>query len=148
MGLLSAVGSGPVALDTAVFIYFFEEHPRYLSLVEPLFSAIDAGRLKAVTSSLTLLETLVMPLRQGNAALAGTYESYLTRGRGLRLIRMDLLVLRAAAHLRAAARLKTPDSLQVATAQLTGSTAFITNDGRLPALPGLPVLCLEDFLPG
>lgn len=30
MGLIEDVGGGPVALDTAPFIYFIEEHPRYL----------------------------------------------------------------------------------------------------------------------
>lgn len=56
MGLLSDLGGGPVALDSSIFIYFIEEHPIYLPVVEPLFEAIDAGELEAVTSSLTLLE--------------------------------------------------------------------------------------------
>ncbi len=43
MGLIEELGSGPVALDTAIFIYFIEEHPIYLPLLEPVFQAIDAG---------------------------------------------------------------------------------------------------------
>src|SRR5215210_1214987 len=56
LGLLSDLGGGPVALDSSIFIYFIEEHPIYLPVVEPLFEAIDAGELEAVTSSLTLIE--------------------------------------------------------------------------------------------
>jgi len=37
MGLMADVGRGPVGVDTAIFIYFIEEHPRFLPLVEPLF---------------------------------------------------------------------------------------------------------------
>lgn len=71
----SALGSGPVALDTAVFIYFVEEHPQFMPMVEPLFEAIDRGQIAAVTSSVTLLEVLVVPLRRGDTALAGQYDS-------------------------------------------------------------------------
>ena len=46
MGLLSDLGRGRVALDTSIFIYFIEEHPVYLPLVEPLFEALDAGVLE------------------------------------------------------------------------------------------------------
>src|SRR5207237_401560 len=63
VGLIEDLGRGPVTLDTAVFIYFMEEHPRYLSVVEPVFAAMDGARLQAVTSGVTLLETLVLPYR-------------------------------------------------------------------------------------
>ena len=41
MGLIDELGAGPVALDTSVFIYFIEEHPQYLPVVEPVFAAVD-----------------------------------------------------------------------------------------------------------
>ncbi len=61
MGLIERLLPGPVALDTSIFIYWLEEDPRFLPVVEPLFEAIDEERLRALTSGLTLLETLVMP---------------------------------------------------------------------------------------
>jgi hypothetical protein len=70
VGLVKELGAGPVALDTAPFIYLIEEHPQYLPIVRPVFKAIAAGTLPAVTSGLTLLETLVQPYRVGNAVLA------------------------------------------------------------------------------
>lgn len=79
MGLLEALRSGPVALDTVIFIYFIEEHPGYLPLVEPVFHAIDAGQIPATTSTLTPMETLVVPYRNGDSALAERYETILTR---------------------------------------------------------------------
>ena len=33
MGLMADLGRGPVAIDTAIFIYFIEEHPKFLPLI-------------------------------------------------------------------------------------------------------------------
>jgi hypothetical protein len=65
VGLIREIGKGPLALDTAIFIYFIEEHPRFLPVLDLIFAAIDAGRLPAVASSLTLLEVLVIPYSAG-----------------------------------------------------------------------------------
>jgi len=146
LGLLSDLGSGPVALDTSIFIYLIEEHPIYLPLVEPLFEAIDAGELEAVTSSLTLLEVLVVPFRFGNAVLIDRYETLLTKSRGLRLVDLDRDFLRFVAQVRASTRAKTPDAMQLAAAMAAGCPVFVTNDGRIPNVSGLRILRLEDYL--
>ena len=56
MGLIEDVGAGPVGIDTAVFIYFIEEEPRFLAHILPLFEGADRGKRELVTSALTLLE--------------------------------------------------------------------------------------------
>jgi predicted nucleic acid-binding protein len=147
LGLLSDLGESPVALDSSIFIYFIEEHPTYLPLVDPVFEAIAAGDLEVVTSSLTLLETLVIPFRFGNTVLLDRYEVVLTKSRGVRLIELDRGFLRAAAHLRAATRAKTPDSIQATAALVAGCRVLLTNDGRFPRVPGVQVLQLDDYLP-
>lgn len=146
MGLLSDLGGGPVALDSSVFIYFIEEHPIYLPLVEPLFEAIDAGELEAVTSSLTLLEVLVIPFRFANAALIDRYETLLTKSGGLRIVDLDRDFLRSVAQVRASTRAKTPDAMQLAAAMAAGCPVFLTNDDRIPDVPGLRVLQLAAYL--
>ena len=146
MGLTEDLGRGPVALDTAVFIYFIEESPTFLRLAESIFLAIDAGSLLAVTSTLTLLETLVVPIRAGSTRLAQRYENLLTQSRGLYLMDLDRPVLRRAAEVRALEGLKIPDALQVAAALETGCTAFVTNDRQIPTIEDLRVLQLQDYL--
>jgi predicted nucleic acid-binding protein len=137
---------GPVGLDSSVFIYLVEEHPRYLPIVRPLFEAIDAGRLSAVTSSLTLMEVLVVPLRTENVLLARRYDEMLARTRGLRLADIDHLHVRNAAQLRAQwPKLRTPDALQLAAALLGGCSSFVTNDERLPAIGGLKMIKVKDY---
>ena len=147
MGLIQDIGKGPVALDTVAFIYLIEEHTKFLPVLEPVFAAIDSGRLNAVTSSLTLLEVLVIPYRAGDRALADRYEHILAHGRGLEMRQIDRAQLRAAAYLRAAHRgIRTPDAIQLAAALAAGCSAFLTNDRDLPPIPGLAVLQLRDYL--
>lgn len=146
MGLIGDLDGGPVGLDTAIFIYFIEEHPRFLPLVESIFLALDQGRLIGMTSAVTLLETLVVPMRAGNLPLAERYESILSNSRGLRLIDIDRPLVRLAAQIRALEGLKTPDDLQIAAALRSGCTTFLTNDRKIPAVGGLQILQLHDSL--
>jgi predicted nucleic acid-binding protein len=146
VGLIEDLSPGPVALDTQVFIYFIEEDDRFLPLVKPLFEAIDHGALPAAVSALTLMEVLVVPYRNGNAALADRYEAFLTNSRGLRFVDIDSSLLKTAAQLRATTRLKPPDAIQVAAAIAGGCRAFLTNDRKIPSMPGLTVLQLKSYL--
>ena len=142
MGVIDEIGSGGVALDTAIFIYLIEEHPRFLPEILPLFRLADEGKRELITSALTLLEVLVVPYRAGNRLLAERYEALLTRSRGIRLIDLSRDQLRAAAQLRAATGVKTPDALHLVAAMSAGCTTFLTNDRRLPPVPGLRILQL------
>ncbi len=146
MEIADVVGAGPVALDTVAFIYFIEDHPRFVPLLEPLFVEADRGRRTLVTSALTLLEVLVVPYRVGDLPLAARYEALLTRSRGVRLIDLERAQLRVAAHLRALHRVRTPDALQLAAAVSARCTAFVTNDRALPAIEGLRVIQLEEWV--
>ncbi len=146
MGLIDDLQPGPVALDTAVFIYFIEEDGRFLDVVKPVFSAMDRGVLECVTSGLTLLEVLVAPYRADNLPLAERYEALLIRSRGLRLVDLDRSVLKSAALLRARLRLNPPDAIQIAAALAARCTAFVTNDRKIPAMPGLRIVQLRDYL--
>jgi len=145
VGLIKDLATGNIGVDTAVFIYFIEEHPRFLPLILPLFRGADEGKRALVTSALTLLEVLVVPYRAGNSPLAERYEALLTRGRGVRLVDLSHDHLRAAAQLRAATGVKTPDAIQLVAAIGAGCTTFVTNDRRLPSIPGLRIVKLSSY---
>ena len=89
MGIIKDIGQRPVCLDTVIFIYFIEEHVKYLKIIEPIFEAIDKGLLKAVTSGITLLETLVIPLRAKDDELVSQYSYLLTESKGLKMVDLD-----------------------------------------------------------
>jgi len=142
VGLIERLGPGPIAVDAAIFIYLIEEHAVYLPEVEPLFEQAAAGRRELVTSSLTLLELLVVPYRSGNRRLAAQYEAILTQGRGIKMIDISLEHLRIAAQLRASTKISTPDALQFAAALDQRCRVFLTNDRRVPDVEGLRVVTL------
>jgi predicted nucleic acid-binding protein len=145
LGLTTDLGRGRIGVDTAIFIYWIEEEPRFLPLVEPLFEQVAAGAREIVTSALTLLEVLVVPYRAGNADLAERYQELLTNSRGIAVIDLSRDQLRNAARLRAATGVKTPDALQLAAATSAGCTAFLTNDRRIPTIRGMRILQLGDY---
>ncbi len=134
---------GPVALDTSLFIYYIEEHPEYMVHILPLFEAIAGGAIKAATSALTLLETLVVPLRKGDRVLTDQYEAILTNSANLVLVQPSVPILRRAAELRAATAIRTPDAIHLATAIEVNCRAFVTNDHRIRPVDSIEIIQLS-----
>lgn len=66
-----------VGLDTAPLIYFREQNPNYLEMMRLFFRSFGRGDFRMVTSTVTLVEVLVHPLRQGNTILAQEYREIL-----------------------------------------------------------------------
>lgn len=135
-----------VGLDSSIFIYYFEDHPRYQALCKEIFDLLETQTLRAVTSVVSLIEVLVQPIRQGNQALRARYEQYLCFGPSLTLRSLDTDVAQKAAQLRARYQLRTPDAIQIATAIEYGSHLFLTNDDRLRKVAEVEVLVLERWL--
>lgn len=86
---------------------------------------------RVVTSILTLIEVLIHPLRQGNSRLADEYRRILLHADNVEAIPVSAAIAEEAAQLRARHNLRTPDSIQIATAIVSGATAFLTNDTQL-----------------
>ena len=68
MGELTLPPAGPVYADAQIFIYSVEKHPIYAPLLRPLWESVARGDLEVVSSELTLLESLVGPLKTGASA--------------------------------------------------------------------------------
>ncbi len=140
-------GHSIVGLDTAVFIYHLEAHPRYLPLTRALLGQIEQGKPQGVLSPVTLMEITVRPWRLGRESLARQYEVLLTTFPHMHVVNVDRHVARRAAQLRARYDLRSPDALIAATALAQGATAFVTNDRRFSRLASLlDVIRLDDFL--
>jgi len=108
MAWLNALLGTVVGLDTAPLIYFIEKHPKYTPLVRPFFEAVERGDIQVVTSTLTLTEVLVHPLRQGNQTLVGEYFRILLYARNLTVLPVSPWIAAEAARIRAAHGVRTP----------------------------------------
>ena len=135
-----------VGLDMAIFIYHLQTHPRYLPLTRELLNGIEAGRQRAVTSTVTVMELTVRPWQLRQPAIAREYEALLVHFPHLVVADVTRDVTRRATQLRARYRLRPADALQAATALVHGATALVSNDLQLARLaPALDVIILDDF---
>ena len=143
MATLNLPDSGTVYLDTSGFIYSVERVEPYRTLLEPMWHRARDGQFVVVTSELTVLETLVKPIRDENSAAETLFRS-LFEAKELSLIPVSRSILEIAAGIRADVGLKAPDAIHVATAVQEGCSVFLTNDGDLRRVRNLPVVMLDE----
>lgn len=146
MGLIDEIRGLRVFVDTAVFIYFIERDPKYLNTVKPVFLEIEAGNIDAITSTITLLEVLVLPFRKSNQELVDNYTNLILNSDHLTTYEIFHEVSVQASRLRARYSIRTPDAIQIAVALLYGAQAFLTNDASLGAVQDIKVFILNEYL--
>jgi predicted nucleic acid-binding protein len=143
VGLLTLPATGLVYADAQIAIYSADARVVYAPVCRPLWQ--EAGHL-VVTSELTLMETLIGPLRRGDTALAIRREE-LWRQPNTRMLPITEAVLREAARLRSLhTALKTPDAIHAATALVHGCALFVTNDTGFRRVAGLQLAILDDVI--
>ena len=145
MGPLTLPTHGPVYLDANGFIYSVELVDPYRTLLEPLWQQARAGEFDVASSDITVLETLVKPLREGDEVVEMLLRSMFD-AREVSLVPATRELWEGAARIRADTGLKTPDALHAATALSIGCTLFITNDTDFRRVEGLPIVVLDDLI--
>ena len=144
MGSLILPTGGSVYVDANAIIYSVERVEPYSSLLAPMWEEARAGQFTLASSELVALETLVGPLRDGNARLELLFRSILAAAE-VDLIPATLATWEEAARIRAETGLATPDAVHASTALRTGCALFITNDSDFRRVEGLPIVVLEDL---
>ena len=145
MGTLTLPSAGLVYFDANPVIYSVEKHPIYWPILQTVWQAAAGKTLAIVSSDLVLMESLIGPLKSGDIALVNAYEQLFQQAQ-TRLLPITHPILREAARLRAATKLRTPDALHAATSQQAGCGLFVTNDVGFRGVPGLPLVILDDLL--
>lgn len=140
-----------VALDTCPIIYYLQEHPRYINLVNNLFSLMARGSITGVISAVSLIEVLVKPIRDQQMDLAVQYRDNLLSAPYLQFYPLEERISEKTAVLRAkyygnGKKLKVPDAVQLATAVCAEADLFITNDSNFRELTEVEILIIEDCL--
>ena len=145
MGSLTLPTGGSVYVDAYAIIYSVERVEPYHGLLAPMWEEARAGRFTLASGELVALETLIRPLRDDNARLEMLFRSILASAE-MDLIPATVATWEAAARIRAATGLATPDALHAATALSAGCTLFITNDTDFRRVEGLPIGVLDDLI--
>ncbi len=144
MGWVEDLHGKTVGLDTSPLIFFIEKHPVYADVVRPFFQAVDRGEIHVVTSTVTLLEVLVHPIRRKDESLAHQYNDILLTSPHIFTMPVTPVTAQLAAELRADYKLKTPDAIQLAVAMTNNAAAFLTNDRDYGSVPSIDVIKLHD----
>ena len=145
MGQLMLPTEGSVYVDANAIIYSVERVEPYRELLAPMWEGARAGRFTLASSELVALETLIRPLRDGNARLEMLFRSILA-AEEMDLIPATLATWEDAARLRATTGVATSDALHAATALGAGCSLFITNDSDFRRVNGLPLIVLDDLV--
>jgi len=135
-----------IGLDSMVFIYLFELNREHLEEARRVLREVEAGTLRAVTSTLTLTEIMVKPLREGRKNEALDYAFTIENFPNLTVKAPDVAIAIKAAELRAVYDIKTPDALHLATAITSGAEVFVSQDVGLKRVKEIAVCPLRDAL--
>ena len=145
MGQIALPRHGAIYLDASAIIYSVERIDPYFTILAPAWRQAEAGQFLVVCSELVIAETLVRPMREGNADLEGAFRSVFAAPE-VQLVATTRQIWEDTARLRAETGLKTPDALHAATAMREGCSLFITNDTDFRRVEGLPTVVLDDLL--
>jgi len=145
MGWVDELRGKTVGLDTAPLIFYIEDHPVFADRLEPFFQLVESGDIQLVTSTVTLLEVLVMPLKRGDERLAHDYNDFLVSSPNVTTLPVSPAIAQIAAELRATTKLQTPDAIHLATALQHQATAFLTNDRDFGDTRSLKILRIGDL---
>ncbi len=135
-----------VALDTSIFIYKLDPSPRYITLARRVFDWIEQSDCQAVTSTITMTELLVRPIRELNRKEVDAIQGFLTIFPNLEWIASDLEIASTAAEIRAHHNLKVADALQAATAIHASASGLIANDAVFRRVPAFETLLFDELL--
>ncbi len=131
-----------IGLDTNVFIYQFDKHPRFGPKTKRVFNLLANNKLRAVTNFITLTELL--SVKATPKKIEGLKNLFLNTP-NLKIFEVDLAISLESARLRRKYAFRLPDSIQLATALYSKAQAFLTNDQGLKRFKELPVLLLDNM---
>ena len=137
---------GRIAIDSRIFIYELEANSTYSLFSNRVFDWLERPGSSAITSTITMVELLVQPYRDGDRGRVDDCFGILARFPNLRWVAPDLDVADLAARMRARYRLKTPDAVQAATAIHESVSGFLTNDPGFRRVAEMDVFLLDDVL--
>jgi predicted nucleic acid-binding protein len=133
--------------DSNLFIYLFENNPKYAQTVEDLWKRMLERHDQLVTSTLTVGEVLVKPMAMGDYSLCDRYQKILNGS--AELIPFDQNAARRYAMVRSKTSVKGPDAVQLACASKAGVDLFVTNDDHLKGkqVEGIQFIAALDRVP-
>lgn len=142
-----AVTKKVIALDSMVFIYFLDaSQPELHQAGKQLINKLLDGSFSGITSAISVTETLSDTKLKEDIERIENYTLFFYSTPNLTVYPVTIQIALEAARLRRENKyLRTPDSIQLATALVHQADVFITNDTKLQKLrfPNLKITRLD-----
>lgn len=138
--------SNKIALDSAVFIYFLENNPKFGGMSEAIFELAENDKLKIACSLLISIEVLTGYRKVKDEVAEHKFKSILKDFSNIEIHDFPEKLVNQTANLRVKYNIKTPDAIHLATAIEHKADFFITNDKQLKNVKEIKVLYLGDYL--
>lgn len=133
----------PVFIDTAIFIYLLEDHPKFASLAQPVFDALSDKKLTAFSSIITVAEVLTKPMEKNNLELINRYHELFTQLPNITIASPNYQTAIKASEIRADYKFGLLDSFQLAHAIENKCKSFLTNDKQLGKYKKLKIILIS-----
>jgi uncharacterized protein len=124
------MGRAVIYADANVIIRLIEGDAAARAPIEARLLPLRGTGRFLLTSQLSRLKCRTKPLRVGDAVLLSLYDAFFS-GIEVEVLPITIAVVDKATELRAILSLKTPDAIHLATAIVSGATAFLTGDKAL-----------------
>jgi len=135
-----------IALDSMVFIYYFEDNKLYADDCELIFDHMNRNKNVGTTSILTYLEIINLPIKNGHDLLVSEYENLIRNFPNLFTQNLNFEILNETSRLINQFGVHTIDAIQVATGKYFGANLFITNDKSLNKVRAeIDIVCLDEL---
>lgn len=132
-------------VDANVLIYLLEDNSDWVVQADAMLQAAVAGDLSLVTGDLAVAEVMVMPYRDGDPRAITMTATFFGESSPLTVVPHPRHVFDHAARIRGEHGAGLLDALHVATALAAGCDAVVSHDARMPRLPEMPVLRLDEL---
>lgn len=124
--------SGPnVLVDTNIFVSARNPNERGCTACRRLLDRIDAGRVRALVSTVTVAEVRAGLEPAEAQAVWQAFVSHLLTSPNYSVEPVDVEIAERAGELRRRTKLTLPDALIVATGQLRSAAVIVTQDRQL-----------------
>ncbi|HVT44566.1 MAG TPA: PIN domain-containing protein [Thermoanaerobaculia bacterium] len=117
-----------ICIDTAPIVYHLENVEPWSELTTLALDRVSEGTVECIVSAVSVTELLVRPYQLENLEAIEFCERFLLSMPNLRIVPVDYELARRAASIRARHRLRTPDSIIMATAIGEAADLLLTND--------------------
>ena len=130
--------------DTMLFVYWFEDHPRYAPRVIQILARMKERNDEWFTSSLAVGEVLVGPYKLRSERVAQQMEEFF-RSPSVRIVPFTAAAAIRYAKIRAHLKVSPADAVHLACAAEAGTDLFLTNDSSLLRKPIPGIQFIDDL---